>query len=198
MVTKQERGLSYKRLLPDDFINLAPAIRVLVKSYIEKAGDKYTVDQIMDFMHVAIGEKTFLLFFVEYNDEPVGMLTAHAVFYNDKTLNGMVHIGYIEPHVPRILSTKIVKAAMDALDEWAIENKMPTILLQTERQDGAFMKLMGKHGWKKITTVYSKEVTNYGRRKESGSTTDDSVESSNSAADVGGLFSSNGREPVSV
>lgn len=159
MDTKTEVGLNFKRIQSNDaFVDHCVDIRKLVNAYIVSAGDKYTSDEIMNLMQIASPQSTFFLLIIYYDELPVGLLTAHAVVHNDSNQGGMVHIGYIDQQTPKDIAQKILDGAMSRLDEWAAENKFKNLFIQTSRIERSFDKLIFRFGFKRITTIYEKEI----------------------------------------
>lgn len=168
MDIKQELGLSYKVVTADDFIMESPHIRGLINQYIgsKGAGDKESpVDDLMTLFNIAVGQPTFFLFLAKKDDSGVGLMSAHTATVSDKS-GAMIHIGVVDNTVSKVESAEIVKEAMRCLFEWAKVQNVPTLFAQTHRSEKPFDKLLMKHGWNRVTTVYEKEI-DHGRREES-------------------------------
>ena len=168
MDTKVEHGLSCNVLNADEFMNASPTIRHLVKMYLDTVHDKYDADTIMNIMSIAVDQPTFFIFLAEKNGVGVGLMTAHAVNIDSKA-GGMLHIGVVDKNLSRAESVQVIDEAMRYLFEWAEKNNMPSIFTQTQRNEKAFDRLLMKYGWKRITTVYEREVSHDGRYKENNS-----------------------------
>lgn len=170
MDMNQEFGLNFSNPGVDEFVEKSPIIRMLVKKYVESKGsgnERLSVDQIMDIMTVAIGSKTFYVFLAEKDGRGVGLMTAHAVNHNDTKLGAMIHIGVVDEKLSNSESEATIKEAMDRLSDWANSNEMSSVFAQTMRSERPFDKLLLKYGWKRITTVYEKEITDERRKKDS-------------------------------
>lgn len=165
---KTEHGLSYKVFNYADFMEMSPEIRRMVTAYIERAGDKFTVDQIMDMMQVAIGAPNFFVFVAMKDGYGVGLMTAHAVVSNDIEASGMVHIGYVDETVTPKESKDIIALAMEELFNWAERCEMTRVYITSQRKEKPFDKLLGQFGFQRMTTVYEKEIS-HGRKDSDNS-----------------------------
>lgn len=161
MDINQEHGLNYKQIdNVDEFIDNAPTIRNLVKMYVDTVGDKFTVDDIMNMMNLAVGQKSIFIGLFTRLGMGVGLMTAHAVNHNDMKLGAMVHIGVVDRTMQAVHARWCIDTAMQSLFKWAENLGMTSIFTQTSRSEKPFDKLLDRYGWKRITTVYEKEITN--------------------------------------
>lgn len=168
MDMKTEHGLSCKVFNYEDFVEHSPDVRRMVTAYIDKSGDKLTVNQTMDLFQMTVGHPTFFMWMAKKDGYGVGFMTAHGVTADDKDQCGMVHIGFIDPTVTKKESADIIALAMEDLFKWAERCQFKSVFITTSRNERPFDKLIGRFGFERMTTVYEKEI-DHGRKREENS-----------------------------
>lgn len=170
MSEQQMHGLSFINVGGADFIDKSPTIRMLVNKYMDSKGagedEKYSVDAIMNIMGLASHSKSMFILLAEKDGTGVGLMTAHAITHDDVKKGGMIHIGVVDENLSKKESNIVITEGMRRLSIWAEDNDMKSIFAQTQRSEQPFDRLLMKHGWKRITTVYEKEIS-HGKAKDS-------------------------------
>lgn len=159
MDTKMEHGLSFKVINSlEEFNDECLNIRYLLGLYRMTIDDRYTIDEMLNLITLVMGHETFFMFLAKLGDRPVGLMTAHAVSVDDVKSGGAIHVGIVDSQVTRKESDLIITEAMRCLYDWAQSCGMETLFATTKRAEKPFDKLLLKHGWDRMTTVYSKPV----------------------------------------
>lgn len=171
MLEQLVHGLSFTNLTSDNFSEKSPIVRLLVDKYMKSkgGGEDEPLDDIMAIYSVAVDRPTFFILLIEKDDLGVGLMTAHALNSSNLKAGGMIHIGIVDESCTMAESDMIITEAMQRLDAWASDVGIPKLLAKTIRSEKPFDRLMFKHGWSRLTTIYEKGVSHGGNsRKGSG------------------------------
>lgn len=142
----------------EEFDERSPILSELVGGYLLKSPDKYTREEILNAMQ--LGTSRVFICMTEKNGLGLSLLTAHPVT-DDGKLAAMVNIGYMSyDHATDDEAKNIKKESLVALENWARSKGMTSLLMQNNQKEGVFDRFLRPDGWKRIMTVYEKELVN--------------------------------------
>lgn len=141
----------------EEFDERSPILSELVAAWLSRVVEKYTREDILNAMQIGTG-RVFICM-GEKNGLGVSLLTAHPVL-EDGVPCAMVNIGYLDyNHVNDVEAKNIKHESLEALKKWAIDRKMKSLLMQSSHKEESWDRLLRPEGWKRIMTVYEKELT---------------------------------------
>jgi hypothetical protein len=154
-------GQSFNLLLienVDQFDVNSSIIGHLIHGYLAKVKDKHSWEEIMNAMNIGIVH-LFVCVGVK-NGIGASILTAHPVD-NDNKNSAMVNIGFLDHTVVNDDESKLIKKmSLSLLEKWAKDNNIKSLLMQTQHKETVFDKFLRPDGWKRVTSVYEKEISN--------------------------------------
>lgn len=140
----------------EEFDERSPVLSEVVAAYLSRVNEKYTREEILNALNIGTG-RVFICMGIK-NGMGVSLLTAHPVD-SDGVKSAMVNIGYVDHNQVNDDEAKgIKKESLAALDVWARSRGMVSLLMQNNNKEGTFDRFLRPDGWKRIMTVYEKEL----------------------------------------